>query len=96
MIRRSSHTASATAGNNSGVFGSLNQLGASRWNRCAAVREASRTDGSRAAETFSRAAEPASSRPISRSAPGTPDRNNASASLRASPVSRVRYPPISR
>ncbi|GAA3495726.1 hypothetical protein GCM10019016_028270 [Streptomyces prasinosporus] len=96
MTRRSSHTASATAGSSSGVRGSRNQFGASRWNRCAAVRDASRRDGSSAADTFSRAAEAASSSPISRSAPGTPDRNSASASLRASPVSRVRYPPTSR
>lgn len=52
--------------------------------------------GRRAADTFRRAAEAVSSRPISRSAPGTPLRNSASASPRASPVSRVRYPPTSR
>ena len=89
-MRRSSQTASAIAGSSSGVRGSWYQPGASRWKRCAALSEALLTEGSSAADTFSRAADAASSRPMSLSAPGSPERNRASASLRPRPVSRVR------
>lgn len=77
-------------GQDVGGSGSWYQEGASRWKRWAAEAEASRTEGSSAADTLSRAAEAASSRPISRSAEGRPERKRASASLRARPVSRVR------
>ncbi|MEU8245615.1 twin-arginine translocation signal domain-containing protein [Nonomuraea sp. NPDC048916] len=91
MTRRSFHTALASGASAAGGGSSpANQPGASRWKRCAAVAGASRRPGESAAAAFSRAVAATSCSPISRSAAGTPDRNNASASARSRPVSRVR------
>lgn len=89
---RSAQTARARSGSSSGVDGSRNQAGASRWKRRAADSAASRTDGSRVAVSLSRAVCAASHRPRSCKAVGSPDRNRVSASLGWSVVSRVRQP----